>query len=1016
MSRSVPTRLILGAALAAAATLLLPGCSIPAKPADPAPTASADAARNFGFPLGFSPSKMDTTADPRQDFRRYAGGRWLDAAKIPADQLEISGYLVMQETVQTQLRDLLQEAARTGGAAPKGSPAQQVGDFYASGMDVERLKSLGVQPLVPEFERIAKVQGPTALAEELARLQLTTGSSVILGAVVAPHPQDRTRMTIYLGDASLGLGVDNYLKPDAQRIRDGYVAMITDYLVIAGWKPEAARATAQMVLAVETRVARKKLTPLERRDPAKRFVPMPYADLKRLMSNVDLDTYFQSTGLPTGGEIVVVEVEALRERNAILAEYSPEQSRAYLQYELLRRMAPYLTPAFDVPDAAFSVVLYGKDVTPPRDKQVAEGTPGLLGHPLSQLYVAKYMTPESRREVEAMVARIKAQFRARIERNGWLSPETRAQALAKLDKTEIRVGYPSKWIDYTGVVVRRDDYVGNAMRLNEFLERRELAKLGKPVELDHFAMPKLTLPIVINAGYDPSWNGIEIPAAFLQPPFYDRQGRPRRQLLHDGGGDRARADARFRFVRAALRRDGQRARLVDASRRAALCRRNRKTGKAGRRVRDPARAAFERRAGSHRKPGRRRRRGAGLRGAAGAPPRAPGCQSDDRRLHAAAALLPRLGAAVGRQGERGGDAAEPADRRPSAGRVPDGRAVAAREGFLRGVRHPRRRPHVARRERPRHDLVRDDMKTMTTRALVAVAVLALAGSVLAADGPAPPRKERVTFAKGASSATIKGTLKGGADVDYLVRAAAGQTLEVKLQGTNSQNYFNVLPPGSANVAMYASNTTGERSWSGVLPADGDYAIRVYLMRPAARRNESSKYTLTVAVTGKPLPPLPAARDAKVAGTAYHATAKVSCTLPYQPDVKSCDAGVVRRGNDGTATFEVDRPHGRAAAHPVRAGQAGRRGHDGSGDGHAAGRRDGGEGERQRALRDSRCVPQRRLNEPRRRDGPRPAGRDGADARCLPPSPRWRWRRAVPRTRPRTAPITIACATSRPGAT
>jgi len=201
------------------------------------------------------------------------------------------------------------------------------------------------------------------------------------------------------------------------------------------------------------------------------------------------------------------------------------------------------------------------------------------------------------------------------------------------------------------------------------------------------------------------------------------------------------------------------------------------------------------------------------------------------------------------------------------------------------------------------------MKTMTMQALAALAILALSGSLMAADGPAPPRKERATFAKGASSATIKGNLKGGADVDYLVRAAAGQTLEVKVEGSNPQNYFNVLPPGSANVAMFVSNVTGARSWSGMLPADGDYAIRVYLMRPAARRNESSRYTLTVDVTGNPLPPLPAARDAKVAGAAYHATAKVQCTLPYQPDVKSCDAGVVRRSNDGTATFEAIGPMG-----------------------------------------------------------------------------------------------------------
>ena len=525
MPRLAPTPLMLGATLVAAAALM-PGCSAPTKPADAAPRASADAANNFGFPLGFSPAKMDATADPRQDFRRYAGGRWLDAAKIPADKLEISGYLVMQAKVEAQLRELLQEAAKTSAEAMPGSPAQQVGDFYASGMDVARLKALGVQPLVPEFERIAKVQGPAALAEELARLQLMTGSSVILGAVAAPHPRDRTRTTIYLGDASLGLGVDNYLDPAARRIRDGYVAMIADYLVIAGWQPEAARATAQAVLADEIRVARKKLTPLESRDPARRFVVMPYADVKRLLSNVDLDAYFRALGLPTGGEIVVVEVEALRERNAILADRAPGETRASLQFELLRRMSAYLTPAFDAPDAAFSVVLYGKDVTPPRDRQVAASTPRLLGHPLSQLYVAKHMTPESRREVEAMVARVKAQFRARIERNAWLSPETRAQALAKLDRTGIHVGYPSKWIDYTGVEIRRDDYVGNAMRLNAFLARRELSRLGKPVERDEFANAQATLPIVINAAYDASWNGIEIPAAFLQPPFYDAKADP----------------------------------------------------------------------------------------------------------------------------------------------------------------------------------------------------------------------------------------------------------------------------------------------------------------------------------------------------------------------------------------------------------------------------------------------------------------------------------------------------------
>ena len=516
-----------------AGVLLLGSCAgTTSRDATPPARATGDAAAgtgdtgNFGYPLGFAPAKMDRSVDPRQDFRRYAAGRWLDAAKIPADELEISGYLVMKDAVQAQLRDLLQAAARESGTAAKGSPTQQVVDFYASGMDLERLKSLGVKPIAAELDRIAKAQGPTALAESLAHLSLVAGDPVMLVATVAPHPLDRTRMAIYVGDGSLGLGTDNYLKPDLQRIRDGYVNKIAADLVIAGASPDAARATAQSVLAIETRIAKKKLTPLERRDPAKRFVLMPYADAKKLLSNLDLDAYFRTLGLPPGGEVVVVEVEALRERNAILAELPAAETRAYIQYELLRRMAPYLTPAFDAPSAAFSVVLYGKDLTPPREKQVAGQVPGLLGHPLSRLYVAKYMTPETRREVEGMVARVKAEFRGRIERNGWLSPETRAQALAKLDKTTIRVGYPTRWIDYSGVDVRRDDYAGNAMRINEHSARRELAKLGKPVELDQFATPNATLPIDINAAYDPGWNGIEIPAAFLQPPFFDAKADP----------------------------------------------------------------------------------------------------------------------------------------------------------------------------------------------------------------------------------------------------------------------------------------------------------------------------------------------------------------------------------------------------------------------------------------------------------------------------------------------------------
>jgi hypothetical protein len=192
---------------------------------------------------------------------------------------------------------------------------------------------------------------------------------------------------------------------------------------------------------------------------------------------------------------------------------------------------------------------------------------------------------------------------------------------------------------------------------------------------------------------------------------------------------------------------------------------------------------------------------------------------------------------------------------------------------------------------------------MNFRLVAAALMLVLAqsgtGEAFAAAGI---RQETVRFAKGASSAAIKGQLTGDATVDYVVRAAAGQALSVKLQETNPQNYFNVMPPASQGSAMFVGDT-GE-DYSGVLPADGDYVVRVYLMRPAARRGESSNYTLTVGVSGKALAPSAASADALVPGTSYHATAKIKCVPAFETALRECDAFVIRRGFDGTATLDI----------------------------------------------------------------------------------------------------------------
>jgi len=497
--------------------------SPPSGSADPA---APSIANNFGFPIGFSVEKMDPKANPRRDFRRYAAGRWTDAAVIPADSLRVSGIEVLGKQVEAQIGTLLDEAARASATAAPGSPTQQVGDFYVSGMDERRLTELGVAPIKPDLDRIAAIDGRKSLAEALARLAVATNDPVLLGATVGTDTVDRRRYTIYFGDSDLPLGADNYLKPEMQKIRDGYLRQVADYLVIAGSTPADAKAAAERVLAIETRVAARKLTPVEQRDPAKRFQKMRYDDLKAMLGNVDLDAYFAALGLPTGGEVIVVEAAALRERNAMLAELSPADTKVYLRWELVRRASPYLTPAFLVPGKAFAEVLYGKIELPPRNRMVAQQVSGKLGHPLGQLYVAKHLSPDAMAAAEDLVARIKSEFRGRVEKSRWLAPATRREALAKFDTMKVGVGRPAQWIDYAAVDIRRDDYFGNVARINEFRLRRALARFGKPVQEDGFAVPNATQPTDINAAYQSDKNSIEIPAAFLQPPFYDPKADP----------------------------------------------------------------------------------------------------------------------------------------------------------------------------------------------------------------------------------------------------------------------------------------------------------------------------------------------------------------------------------------------------------------------------------------------------------------------------------------------------------
>lgn len=194
------------------------------------------------------------------------------------------------------------------------------------------------------------------------------------------------------------------------------------------------------------------------------------------------------------------------------------------------------------------------------------------------------------------------------------------------------------------------------------------------------------------------------------------------------------------------------------------------------------------------------------------------------------------------------------------------------------------------------------MDRILKRVAIALMLVALSPMTHAASDQERSVQE-IRFEQGRTSTVIKGSIKGYHYVDYQLRAGAGQTLKASMHGSNGANYFNIISPGAGDVAMYIGHV-GSNTFEGVLPVEGVYTLRVYLMRSAARRNETSHYTLDVAVTGKPLQALPDDKDARIPGTLYHASATISCALPYEPDTKRCEALVIRRGFDGTATVEV----------------------------------------------------------------------------------------------------------------
>jgi putative endopeptidase len=462
---------------------------------------------------------MDASARPAEDFYQYANGKWLAATSIPADRPSIAMFTLLQDHNREVLHEILDEAAKDTHAAGSSIPSK-VGAFYRSGMDEQRIEEAGAKPLQKEFDRIAAIKDTAGLVQELAHLH---GHGVTSAFHLAGHPdlQNSKRMIASIGQGGLGLpDRDYYLKtdPKTEGIRKSYREHIEKMLTLLGDKPEQAAAQAGTILDFETRLAKASRTRVELRDPKANYHLMKLAQLQTLAPGIAWKAYFDGLRLGNVEEANVGQPPFVKEVGDMVASVPLADWQAYLRWHVLNAYADKLSSAFEKEDFHFnSTVLTGVPQMRPRWQRVLETTDRLLGEALGQLYVAKAFPPEAKAQAELLVRNVKAALRDRLESIDWMSPTTRQEALRKLDAIAVKIGYPSKWRDYTGLAVDRDVYVQNVMQAEAFVLHQELAKIGKPVDRTEWHMS----PPTVNAYYNPSQNEIVFPAGILQPPFFD---------------------------------------------------------------------------------------------------------------------------------------------------------------------------------------------------------------------------------------------------------------------------------------------------------------------------------------------------------------------------------------------------------------------------------------------------------------------------------------------------------------
>jgi putative endopeptidase len=466
---------------------------------------------------GLDLSGMDLSVSPREDFFLYANGGWLKKAEIPASETAWGSFNILRNNNTKNLKGILEEAATS--KAPAGSVKQRVGDLFASGMDTVAIEKRGYEPIKPILAEIDKIKDYKGLLRYSATHPLEGGSTFI-GAGVGQDAKDPDKYIVSMRQTGTGLPEKDYYTktdPSTVKVREAYKNYISTLFTLTGTEATKAKQLAEDILALETQIATSHMGRIEMRNPIALYNKFATKDFAAKVPNLDLVNVLTTLRMKTD-TIIVAQPKYYEALNEMLPMANIETLKARLKFSVISGASGYLSKPFV--DASFEYsgkTLNGQKVQQERWKRISSLTDNLAGDLLGQLYVEKYFKPEAKKRMDELVANLQKVFEKRINELEWMTAETKVEALKKLKAFTPKIGYPSKWKNYEGVKVKRDDFYGNVRAFGKWRYEEMLGRLGKPVDKSEWGMT----PPTVNAYYSPLRNEIAFPAGILQWPFFD---------------------------------------------------------------------------------------------------------------------------------------------------------------------------------------------------------------------------------------------------------------------------------------------------------------------------------------------------------------------------------------------------------------------------------------------------------------------------------------------------------------